>query len=551
MIFLLGGLCLGFAMAESPDGKPNVLFVIADDLDLRGASGAQAHTPHLDRLRKEGVDFLNAHCAVPLCGPSRACFLTGLKASTTGWYGWGQNPSGMNGWGDWSERPVIRDCTVMPQFFAKNGYEVFGTGKIGHGRDKDDWMFTNADGSIHWGFQPVSQGPWPSDGIDQNMLERTGRQWLASADGPEYMPESMQKVGRWFAPLSQVPSIPPNPAKGTTGYTGWVDWGKPFRYVSEEDRDLMTDEKSARYAVEVIGQQHEQPFFLMVGFCKPHEPLVAPKKYFDLFKDVKITLPPWKENDLDDCARPLRSGTQGMQVFRAVQTAGEGFWQEYVRAYLACTAFMDDQLGKVLEALDSSPYANDTIIVFLGDNGYHLGEKSTIDKMTVWNESTRVPLIIRVPGLKTAGQTCSHPVSLVDIYPTLIDLCNLPNNPHSKNGLPLDGFSLRPFLDDPAKGKWEGPEAALTAWMGRPTKEQRSDCMLQGNLKDQHFTICSDRYRYVLANNGDEEVYDHQSDPNEWTNLASNAAFANIKAKLRAELENLLKPKQQTPLSTP
>lgn len=542
LLILSGVLCCELCAADTPVGKPNVLFVIADDLNLRGAFGAQAHTPNIDRLRKEGVDFSNAHCAVPLCGPSRACMLTGLYAHTTGWYGHGQNPSGMKGWKEWSARPVIRDCTVLPQYFSKNGYEVFGTGKIGHGTHQDDWMFTNADGKIHWGFKPVSQGPWPSDGIDQAMLKRNGQEWLHAVHAPEYMPEPMQKVERWFAPLSHVPNIPPDPKTGVTGYKGWTDWGKPFRYVSEDDRDLMTDEKSARYAVDVIRQPHDRPFMLMVGFCKPHEPLVAPQKYFDLFKDVKIDLPPWRADDLDDCAKPLRVGSQGTRVFKAVQASGEGVWQEYIRAYLACAAFMDDQLGQVLAALAASPYANDTIIVFMGDNGYHLGEKSTIDKMTVWNESTRVPLIIHVPGMKTGGETCSHPVSLVDLYPTLIDLCGLPENPHGKSAIPLDGHSLRPFLKDPAKGTWNGPDVALTEWMGRPTAEQQADCMVQASKKDQHFTICSSRYRYVLANDGSEELYDHESDPNEWTNRAADPSFQEIKAVLHAKLGKLVPP---------
>lgn len=532
----------GFSLlAAGPSAKkPNVLFIIADDLNLRGVFGPQARTPNIDRLRKESVDFSNANCAVPLCGPSRACLLTGLNASTTGWYGWGQNPSAMKGWGEWSERPVIRDCTVLPRHFAKNGYEVFGTGKVGHGRDKDDWMFTNADGVVHWGVKPVSQGPWPSDGIDQAMLKRNGQEWLRSAHVPEYMPKPMQEVGRWFAPLSHVPDIPPDPQEGTSGYKGWVDWGKPFRYVNDGDRDLMTDEKSAGYAVEVLGQKHDRPFMMMVGFCKPHEPLVAPQKYFDLFRDVKIELPSYRADDLDDCAKPLRAGSQGMQVFRAVRASGEGFWQEYIRAYLACTAFMDDQVGRVLDALAASPYAKDTIVVFIGDNGYHLGEKSTIDKMTLWKESTRVPLMIHVPGMKAGDETCSHPVGLVDLYPTLIDLCGLPSNPHSKNGLPLDGHSLLPFLENPANGKWNGPDVALTAWMGKPLPEQRKDCMIQAAVKDQHFAVSSERYRYILASDGEEELYDHESDPNEWTNRASDPELARVKAGLRATLEKLL-----------
>lgn len=489
--------------------KPNVLFVYADDLNTEGVHDlAPSITPNLDRLRKESVSFSNALCAVPLCGPSRACILTGLRASTTGWYGFGQNPEIGKGWKDWSERPVIKDAVKLPQHFAQNGYQVYGTGKIAHAYHKDAWLFDNVDGKNRYAFSPVTQGPTPKGGKK-----------------PSFTPEPIRTVGRWFAPLSQVPE------------GGWWVFNTPFRYVNEEDRDLMSDEKSANFAVDVLKESHDKPFFLAVGFCKPHEPLVAPQKYFDLMKKVDFKMPPYLPNDLADCAKILHGNTLNERVFKAIQESGEGYYKEYVRAYLACVAFMDDQLGKVLDALQKSPYADNTIIVFCGDNGFHLGEKDMCEKTTPWAESTRIPLVIHVPGMKDGGDVCKHPVSLVDLYPTLIDYCRLPKNPNEKgSGIPLDGFSLRPFLENPLQSKWDGPDVAVSAVMGRPTAEQKQDCMVPAKKEDQHFTACADRYLYILCSDGEEELYDHEADPHEWTNLASNPEYNSIKANLKTSL---------------
>ena len=212
---------------------------------------------------------------------------------------------------------------------------------------------------------------------------------------------------------------------------------------------------------------------------------------------------------------------------------GDEGWRRFVQGYLACVAFADAQVGKVLDALDKSGYANNTIVIFTSDHGYHMGEKNQLFKRTVWEESTRVPMIIRLPDRKNSGKECRNPVGLIDVYPTLIDYCGIQDNTmRNDQGHPLDGHSLRPFLDDPENGIWEGPSVALSCIeAGIPVKQNEP-----GLIEDQQFTVRSRDWRYVLTRTGAEELYDHRTDPNEWKNLANDIRFLETKEKLKAEL---------------
>ncbi|GAH35798.1 unnamed protein product, partial [marine sediment metagenome] len=332
-----------------------------------------------------------------------------------------------------------------------------------------------------------------------------------------------------YAPLSRVPVYPPDPDGKYPGAEGWYyKNGESFRYESEEDRDPMPDEISAAYALDILSKKHEKPFFLAVGFVRPHTPLYAPQEYFDRFPIEEITLPPYLENDLEDCASVLKNRWEwGFTKFDALTKAGgERAWKEWVQAYLACMAFADDQVGRILDALEKSPYRENTIILFTGDHGYHIGEKDCIQKWHLWNESTRVPLIIHMPGSEAYGKTCDHPVSLMDLYPTLADLCGLPAEPHLPiGGPPLGGYSMRPFLADPVLTSWDGPPVVLTA--------------IRDRGGEPHFSVCSERYRYTLCANGEEELYDHQSDPNEWSNLVKDPEYKETAMHLRNEMEKI------------
>lgn len=528
---MAGAWMVQISAAAEPSPSPNVIFILVDDLNdsIENMGGhPQAYTPNLNRLMERSVRFDHAHANAVLCGPSRASLLTGLYPHTIGYYGWGQNPAGRSGHLETFERPILKDCTTFIQSFARNGYTVFGTGKISHEYHRDAWLFDNEDGKRRWAFSPVTQGPNPSDGfVMPNGLLRAAR-------APEYTPEPLARVRRFYAPLSRVPDVPADPGRGAPGYRGWIEWGRPFHYEDEESRDLMTDEKSARYAVEVLQKQHDRPFFLAVGFCKPHAPLVAPKKYFDLFREVEIELPPYLENDLEDCAKALYGNTVGERVFNAVRDSGPGIWQEYIRAYLACVAFIDDLTGQILDALEESPYADNTIVIFTSDHGYHHGQKDMIWKGTLWKESTRIPLLVQVPGREHGGVR-SAPVSLIDLYPTLVDYCGLPVPAQG-----LDGYSLRPLLEDPSGGRWAGPDTALTAWMGPPAQEQRDDPYIPADQERQSFSIVSERYRYIRAHTDEEELYDYQSDPHEWHNQAGNPEYREVLGKMRKQMERQL-----------
>jgi arylsulfatase A-like enzyme len=324
-----------------------------------------------------------------------------------------------------------------------------------------------------------------------------------------------------------VPEFKPDAAKDIPGYRGWRIYNRPYRYVTEEDREPLPDEACAGWAAQVLSQRHDKPFFLGVGFGRPHIPLYVPKKYFDMFPADKIQLPPYKSDDTDDCARALLlADPKGIEKFRLLHAAGgEEMWKRWIQAYLASVAFADDQVGKVLDALERSPHARNSIVILTSDHGFHLGEKDYIFKNSLWEESTRVPLVIDAPGITRDAAPCDHPVSLIDMYPTIADLCGLPANPNSGgNGLPLDGFSVRPFLENPRGGTWKGPSVAVTQ-LGAGARS--------------HFSIRGRRWRYTLCANGEEELYDHAVDPNEWTNLAADPKFSQVKAEQKAELQRI------------
>jgi arylsulfatase A-like enzyme len=420
--------------------------------------------------------------------------------------------------GHWSKNPVLKNSVPIPQHFRNNGYNSYGTGKLLH---------EGAEGDFYTDYGIASDyGPWPWQG--KNKVNNTPHpkqydQWKDHL--PVYMHRDLN-----YAPLSDVPEWKPNPSEKIPGAKGWYNTdGKKFRYVNGDDRDKTPDEISADWAIDVINKKHDRPFYLGVGFIRPHTPLYAPKKYFDMFPIEDIQLPPYLKDDLKDCAPVLRNRWKwGFQKFEGlIKAGGEKAWKEWVRAYLACTAFVDDQIGKVLDALDSSDHSNNTIVVLTADNGYHIGEKDCIQKWHLWDDSTKVPLLISVPCSKKNGNDCTHPVSLVDIYPTLIDLCGLsgePNKSFSKK--PLDGRSLGPFLKNPATTRWQGPPAAI---MSVRDKNEKA-----------HFSVRSSRYRYTLCANGQEELYDHKNDPHEWTNLAGNKRYEKTKKKLRSELTKML-----------
>jgi arylsulfatase A-like enzyme len=493
---------------ERTVARPNVLFIICDDLNdwvLHPPGHPKVKTPNMDRLRNRSVSFSNAHVAVPVCGPSRKCLFSGLYPQTINDYGFAA----------WKSVPLLADCVPMPLHFRNNGYQVYGTGKLLHRGAEGDFY-------TEYGIDP-DYGPWPWQGQGKPMNTPHPAQYETWKD---HLPTNMHRDLN-YGPLSQVPQWKEGAVKGIPGAKGWYyESGKRFRYAGPKDRDKTPDEISADWAVDVLNKKHDHPFFLGVGFIRPHTPLYAPQKYFDLFPLEDIHLPPYLKGDLKDCAPVLRNRWEwGFKKYEAlIEAGGERAWKEWVQAYLACTAFVDDQVGTLLDALDRSVYRDNTIVVLTGDNGYHVGEKDCIQKWHLWDESTRVPLFIHVPNACGNGRTCDHPVSLIDMYPTLVDLCGLAGNPNNGlSNLSLEGHSLRPFLNNPGRRDWKGPSVAF---MG-----------IRDGKDTPHFSVRSLRYRYTLCGNGDEELYDHKNDPHEWTNLADNPEQKGIKTQLRQALE--------------
>jgi len=520
--WLISTSCLG----QPATPESNVLLIILDDLnDKIGGFGEeiQANTPNIDWLRKEAVSFTNAQANVPLCNPSRASFLSGLYPHTTGFYGYNQHQN------DWWEFPLLKNSVMLFDHFQQHGYQVYGTGKIFHKHNAE--AFTR--------YHPKAFGISPSFGpYAYNGKKTIAHPSLEKPYGSKYAIRS-------FSPLSDVPDVPANPRIGIPGYRGWWDKGKPFQYTDENHRDLLTDEESAEWASEILMQKHEKPFFLSVGFVRPHRPQVAPKKYFDMYPLNNIQIPPHKKNDLEDIPEILwkdiedKEKGKGFEGFRDLMKAyqnNEG-WKLWIQSYLACVSFVDAQVGKVLTALRNSPYKDNTIVILTSDHGYHMGEKEYMFKLSVWEESNRIPLIISVPGLTTQPVQVAHPVSLIDLYPTLIDFAGLPAHPNrGKNGLALDGHSLRPFLENPEHANWEGPSVALSVVFGSDQAIDQLNVNEPGSVARQHFTVRSQQYRYTLTNNGQEELYDHGNDPNEWYNLAGDPQYETIKAALKNEL---------------
>jgi arylsulfatase A-like enzyme len=496
-----------------------VLFIICDDLNdaIEGLGGhPQARTPNISRLMRRGVTFANGHCNAPVCAPSRDSMWSGLLPATTRQFGFDH----------WKNNPILRRTTMMQGHFRNHGYTVLGTGKLFHNGQEDESLYDE------FGY-PADFGPWPWDGrLPETHKEHPGMSYLIDTN-----PRIRTYWEQTFGPLSNVPAWAPDPERRAPGYTGWRLYNRPFAYLNDEERDLMPDERSARWAAARLGQKHDRPFFLGVGFNRPHTPLYAPQMYYDRFPLDQIQLPPYRADDLDDAPEIVHAlFDYGFDRFRMLQDAGgEEMWKRWIQAYLACVSFVDDQVGVLLDALEASDYADNTAIVFCGDNGYHMGEKDTLFKGTLWEEATRVPLILSAPWVSSAGATCQQAVSLVHLYPTLCELCGLPGTPNLYHGgLPLDGTSMVPLMRDP-EGAWKGPPAAVSSYATKASATARYG----SGIGAAQFTVRGDRWRYTRYGDGSEELFDHEQDPHEWENRAGKADTAEEQAAIKDVFDRL------------
>ncbi|QDU37731.1 Choline-sulfatase [Maioricimonas rarisocia] len=460
---LLIVIAIGIRPAWSAERRPNVLFVAIDDLnDWVGCLGGhpQAKTPNIDRLAARGMLFTNAHCSASLCNPSRASVMTGTLPSTNGVHGNQQ---------DWRRSPYLEGHPTLPEFFRQQGYWTGACGKIFHAN--------------HGGECGALNG---------------GHGGLRGFNHPESWTERFPSKNQQLAKL---------PVMTGRNFNGLETWHWDWAAIDVAD-DETEDGQAAAWAESMLREREDEPFFLAVGIYKPHGPWYCPPAYFEQHPLESIRLPQLNPaNDLDDVPAIAKRHLGSYFGDYHSRILEQGLYESAVQAYLANVTFADAMLGRVLDALDARDDADETVIVLWSDHGWHLGEKQKWHKGTNWEEGTRVPLIVVAPGVAEPGSRCDEPVSLVDLYPTLLDLTGLPN----VDG--LDGESLVPQLQNP---RAERERPAYTINGGR------------------HQSVRSKRWRYVRYADGSEELYDHQSDPTEYTNLADRREYAELKQELAA-----------------
>jgi uncharacterized sulfatase len=457
------------SVAET-DKKMNVLFIVSDDLtnNALGCYGGPRPTPNIDALANRGVRFDRAYCQFPLCNPSRASFLTGLRPDTLRVY---ENATQF--------RKNLPDAQSLPQTFRKSGYTVARVGKL-----------------YHYGVP----GQIGTDGLDD--------------------PVSWEKVinprGRDKDEEEMIFTLNPS-AIGPARFGGTLSW-----LAAEGNDEEQTDGKIAAEVVKLLKQKHEKPFFLACGFFRPHTPYVAPKKYFEQHPVSGISLPVVPANHREGVPAAA-FGSQKPEQAKLTDTLR----LQAIQAYRASTSFMDVQVGHVLRALEEQKLADTTIVVFLSDHGYHLGEHGLWQKMSLFENSARVPLILHDPRIKGNGRKCERTVELVDLHATLADLCGL-------QAPKTDGVSLKPLLEKPDTA-WD--RAAFTQ-VSRGTPTSTGDTQKKPNWFMGR-SIRTERYRYTEWNEGKEgaQLYDYASDPKEEKNLANDPGLAKVVAELKARLQ--------------
>lgn len=442
--------------------RPNVLFVAVDDLnDWVSAFGGHpaAKTPNVERFANDGaIVFQNAHCAGPVCGPSRSAMLSGFMPSRTGIYSNSQNML---------DAELVQNHATLPEYFSRNGYLSVSMGKIFHKR-----VVAGGADHGHWAFD-VYKPTQGKSGLNRERLTSRNQNLINGQPGPPS--EYTRRGGSEFA------------------------WG-PTRGGIESTKDF----KTAEWAAEQLQQNYDKPFFMAIGLSKPHLPFYVPQEFFDLYAPDGKYMPPIREDDLDDILTP-----EGKQKFKAsddyLWLKQNDLFDDAARAYLAASSFADACLGVIFDGLRNGPHHNDTIVIVWGDHGWHLGEKLKYRKGTGWSESTRIPLLVRLPGM-SSRQDCMRPVNMIDFYPTLIELCGLPQKPI------LDGRSFAALLNDPTIA-WDRPAVTIHG---------------EGNA-----SATDGQWRLIRYSDGTRELYDLRNDPQEWNNLAANPPPAGIAAMKR------------------
>lgn len=470
-------------LAVAQEQKPNILLIISDDLNTRIGSymDINKHTPHLDRLAEEGVRFTRAYCQYPLCGPSRASFMSGLYPETNGVLRNDDSPGSYK-----KETPSLSDHPSMAGFFRDNGYFTARVSKIFHmgvpggiergdpgGDEPDSWDYT------YNVMAPETLSPGKLELLSPKNLH------FGSNFSRMILPDGLE--------ISQAD------------------------YIATNQAIAILENRAGNIPVNGTNKQKlkkDAPFFLAVGYVRPHVPLIAPENCYEPYTEDEIILPSVKigGNVPEQALRGQNDKVWGMNEIQQRRT---------ISSYMASVRFMDQQVGRLLDALDRLELRNNTIVIFLSDHGYNLGEHDCWSKMSLWEGSVRVPLIISAPGFKkNYGTDYNEITELIDLYPTLTELCGL-------SGMQpkiLQGESLSSYIKGEGKGK---------------QKDYAYTVSYQGN----DASIRTGRWSYTCwkseGKDNNEELYDHKNDPEENVNLANNPDYKKGLDEMRRKLKQV------------
>ncbi|MGB0370367.1 MAG: sulfatase [Opitutales bacterium] len=449
-----------FNAHAAKDAPMNVLFIIVDDLSVDVASYGHpvVKTPNLDKLRARGIQFNNAYSQYPLCNPSRNSLLTSLYPGTSG------NLSNSD-----HIRDLVPDVVTLPELFKKNGYTTITTGKVFHHEDPQSWSKISdiVSGDVH-------------------------------PEGKEY---------KFYRPKGEEGKTKGDGALLSDGSLRWFQW----RSVSEETEQYLKDYQSANTTIRRIDElaESKEPFFLAFGLARPHDPFFAPKRFFDMYPDEVLELP----TEPDDASEwPISAFNREFKEVFSKMTEQESY--DALRSFYAGISYMDEQLGRVVDHFDATGLSDNALIVFMSDNGYHVGHNGYWNKSTLFERSCLAPLIFAAPGIPTAGQSTNRIVEFIDIYPTIAEICGLEVPEH------VEGSSLLPLLRD-ANAPWD--EIAYS-------------------YVNRSRSVRDDRFRYSQWSSGHQALWDHKNDPNEYYNLADNPEYASVVARMKGLIDKMPEP---------